>query len=203
MYTDLPGVEVIGRTTFIVTNAADRFNWTEHGFKLTVPPNSLPAGVDQCQLDIIASTAGDYQFPVDHQLVSGVFWVRPSAPGRFRQQLAMEIQHCAKITSSTKLSFVRASCSQITRPYVFKPFRSRYCFFEQKGAVFVNHFSGYAETVEGEESPSLRHHCAILYYLGREGSLCTDIHVVVIWNDKTKLKVIVVWCCLNFSHFLI
>ncbi len=77
MHTDLLGVEVMGRTTFVITNSMDQFNWKEYGFGLTVPANSLPAGVDQCQLDIMASTVGKYQFPDNHQLVSGVFWVRP------------------------------------------------------------------------------------------------------------------------------
>ncbi len=192
-HADLPGVEVIGRTTFTVTNAADTFDWTEYGFKLTVPSNSLPAGMDQCQLDILASTAGVYKFPDNHHLVSGVFWVRPSAPGPFRQQLTMEIQHCAKITSFAKLSFVRASCTT-TRPYIFKPLRSQYCSFsEQKGFVFVNHFSAGAVTVERENCPSIRKCCAILYYLEREVSLCTNIHVVVAWNTKVHQKVYCVY----------
>ncbi len=182
-----------GRTTFIITNKADTFPWTEYGFKLTVPPDSLPAGVDQCVLDIIASTAGEYQFPDNHHLVSGVFWIRPSTPGQFKQQLMMEIQHCAKTTSSTKLSFMRAFCSQKTLPYTFEPVNSQYCSFSgQEGLVSVAHFSGYAETVEaieGENSSSIRHYAAILYYLPREVSLCTDIHIVVVWNDKTKLQV--------------
>ncbi len=151
-HADLPGVEVTGRTTFIATNLGDIFDWTEYGFRLTVPADSLPAGVDQCPLDIVASTAGLYQFPNDLQLVSGVFWVRPGAPGRFRQQLTVEIQHCANITSSTKLSFVRARCSQESLPYSFKQVEGGGSFTEHSsyGSLKVTHFSGTAAVGKGD-----------------------------------------------------
>ncbi|XP_064402405.1 uncharacterized protein LOC135348156 [Halichondria panicea] len=103
---DFPGVEVVARTCVIITNSPQTFHWVGYGFKLTILQGSLPAGVDQCQLEIKASVAGQYQFPDDLQLVSGVFWIHPLPLCRFQQQLTVEIQHCAKITSSTKLSFL-------------------------------------------------------------------------------------------------
>ncbi len=188
IHADLPGVDVIGRTTFIVTNAADTFNWTEYGFKLTVPPNSLPAGVDQCQLDIIASTAGDYQFPDDHHLVSGVFWVRPSAPGRFRQQLTMEIQHCAKMTSSTKLSFVRARCSQERLPYRFRQVEGGDSFPENRwyGSLKVTHFSGLAVVGKGAKID----YTASFYYLTPDSPPPTiEIYFTICKDTKVHNKV--------------
>ncbi len=151
-HSDLPGVEVVASTCVIVTNSSQTFHWVGYGFKLTIPQGSLPAGVDQCRLDIKASVAGQYQFPKNLQLVSGVFWVRPHPSGRFQQQLKVEIQHCAKMTNSTKLSFVRAQCSQKSLPYTFKQLEGRGTFTEHisYGCLSVNHFSGTAIVAEDD-----------------------------------------------------
>ncbi len=151
IHTELRGVEVLAHTTITVTNSAQTFHWVGYGFKLTIPQGSLPAGVDQCRLDIVASVAGQYQFPGNLQLVSGVFWIRPLPLCQFQKQLTVEIQHCAKITSSTKLSFVRACCSQKHLPYTFEVVDSHASFSEHSsyGVLEINHFGGYGNTVEG------------------------------------------------------
>ncbi len=55
IHIDLRGVDVLARTTVIVTNSPQTFHWVGYGFKLTIPQGSLPDGVDQCRLDIKAS----------------------------------------------------------------------------------------------------------------------------------------------------
>ncbi len=139
LHSDLPGVEVVASTCVIVTNSPQTFHWVGYGLKLTIPQGSLPAGVDQCQLDIKASVAGQYQFPDNLQLVSGVFWVHPLPFCRFQKQLRVEIQHCTKMTSSTKLSFVRAHCSQESLPYTFKQLEGRGSFTEHSsyGLIWI------------------------------------------------------------------
>ncbi len=163
----------------IVTNSPQTFHWVGYGFKLTVPQGSLPAGVDQCRLDIKASVAGQYQLPGNLQLVSGVFWLRPYPSGQFQQQLTVEIQHCAKMTSSTKLSFVRAHCSQESLPYTFKQLEGCGSFteFSSYGSLELNQFSGLAVTGEDVE----RVYTASLYYLGSELH-SREIHFVVNWD---------------------
>ncbi|XP_064401995.1 uncharacterized protein LOC135347836 isoform X2 [Halichondria panicea] len=177
---NLPGVEVVASTCVIVTNSPQTFHWVGYGFKLTIPQGSLPAGVGQCRLDIKASVAGQYQFPGNLQLVSGVFWIRPHPLFRFQQQLTIEIQHCAKITSSTKLSFVRACCSQKHLPYTFEVVDSHASFSKHSsyGVLEINHFSGYGNTVEITDK---RHYIASLYYFEVSSSI-SRIHFVVTWN---------------------
>ena len=164
----------------IVTNSPQTFHWDGYGFKLTIPQGSLPAGVDQCRLDIKASVAGQYLFPNNLQLVSGVFWIRPLPSGRFQQQLTVEIQHCAKMTSSTKLSFVRAHCSQESLPYTFKHLEGCGSFTEHSsyGSLELSQFSGLAVTGENVE----RVYTASLYYLGSE-LYSREIHFVVNWDN--------------------
>ena len=165
----------------IVTNSPQTFHWVGYGFKLTIPQGSLPVGVDQCRLDIKASVAGHYQFPDNLQLISGVFWMRPYPSGQFQQQLTVEIQHCAKMTSSTKLSFVRAHCSQESLPYTFKQLEGRGSFTEYSsyGSLELSHFSGLAVTGEDVE----RVYTASLYYLGSELH-SREIHFVVNWDNE-------------------
>ncbi|XP_064401955.1 uncharacterized protein LOC135347813 isoform X3 [Halichondria panicea] len=178
---DLPGVEVVASTCVIVTNSLQTIHWVGYGFKLTIPQGSLPAGVDQCQLEIKASVAGQYQFPDNLQLVSGVFWIRPLPLCRFQQQLTVEIQHCAKMTSSTKLSFVRAHCSQESMPYTFKQLEGRGSFTEHSsyGCLSVNHFSSYAIAAEGDVDLL---YVASLYYL-KADPRTVEIHFTINVDD--------------------
>ncbi len=186
LFSDLPGVEVVARTCVIVTNSPQTFHWVGYGFKLTIPQGSLPAGVDQCRLDIKASVAGHYQFPDNLQLISGVFWIRPLPLCRFQQQLTVEIQHCAKMTSSTKLSFVRARCSQESLPYTFKQLKGRGSFTEHSsyGLLELNQFSGLAAAGEDVE----RVYTASLYYYPHIRN-ATMIHMALSLNQETHLSV--------------
>ena len=186
--SDLPGVEAVAHTRVIITNSSQTFVWDGYGFKLHIPQDSLPAGVDQCQLDIMASVAGHYQFPDNLQLVSGVFWVR-HPPGLFQQQLTVEIQHCAaKTTSSTKLSFVKAR-SQGSLPYTFKQLEGCGSFTDQRpyGSLKLSQFCGLA--VMGKDVK--REYTGCLYYFGSKMH-SKDIHFVVNWNDEIH-RTVRVW----------
>ncbi len=171
----------------IVTNSPQTFHWVGYGLKLSIPQGSLPAGVDQCRLDIKASVAGQYQFPDNLQLVSGVFWVRPVPLCRLQHQLTVEIHHCAKMTNSTKLSFVRARCSQESLPYTFKQLEGRGSFSEHSsyGSLELNQFSGLAVTgKDGEE----REYIASLYYQQCDPRTL-EIHFVITWDVEAHITV--------------
>ncbi len=186
LHSDLPGVEVVASTCVIVTNSPQTFHWVGYGFKLTIPQGSLPAGVHQCRLDIKASVAGQYQFPENLQLVSGVFWVHPLPLCQFKQQLTVEINHCARITSSTKLSFVRARCSQESLPYTFKQLEGRGSFTEHSsyGSLELNQFSGLAVIGEDVE----REYIASLYYQQCDPRTL-EIHFVITWDVEAHITV--------------
>ena len=179
----LRGVEVVASTSVVLTNSLTTFDWSGHGLKLTVPLDSLPAGVDQCRLDIVASTTGQYHFPDTLQLVSGVFWVRPGVPGLFRQVLTVEVQHCAKMSSSTKLSFVRAHCSQENLPYRFKEVEGRGSFTEHSSysSLEVTHFSGLAIAAD---SPIDLLYVSSLYYL-KPNSRTIEIYFTINQDEET------------------
>ena len=171
-----------------VTNLAQYFYWSGYGFKLNIPPSSLPADVDKCVLHISVSSAGQYQLPdSEMQLVSAIFWVCPDPLCRFRQQLTVEIQHCAKMTSSTKLTFVRAVCSQKSLPYTFAKVEEgsgSFSTLSSYGLLQVNHFSGYG--IVGKDIE--RNYVASLFHR-RENPRNIDIHFVITWDDEAHFKV--------------
>ena len=144
---DLPGVEVVGQTSLVVTNSAQTFQWKSYGFNLHVPADSLPADVDSCVLHIYASISGQYQFPDNQELVGAVYWVRCEPSCRFNLPLTAKFQHCAKKGSSPKLNFVRAPSFPKNPPYIFK---KEECgtFTDESwhGSVQLDHFSGLAFT---------------------------------------------------------
>ena len=184
--TDIPGVEVVECTSVIVTNSAQHFHWSGYGFKLYTPPDSLPDGVDQCVLHVSVSLAGQYQLPDGQELVSPVIWVRSDPPCRFKQKMTVEIQHCVKMTSSTKLTFVRAVCSQESLPYTFKSLEGSGSFSYQSsyGSLELDHFSGVG--VAGEDVERL--YTASLYYLGSD-LYNREIHFVVNWDIEVHKTV--------------
>ena len=170
----------------MVTKSEQSFHWTGYGFKLHIPQDSLPAGVDRCLLHISASIAGQYQFPDNMELVSAVFWVRCEPYCRFQQLLTAELQHCAKMTSSAKLTFVRALCSQKHLPYTFKTLDGLGSFTDQSsyGSLQLDHFSGHAVLGENVE----RLYTASLYYLGSDTHR-REINFVISWDDEPHISV--------------
>ena len=171
-----------------VTNLAQCFYWSGYGFKLNIPPSSLPADVDKCILHVSVSLVGHYQLPdSEMQLVSPIFWVRPDPLCCFQQQLTIEIQHCTKMTSSTKLTFVRAVCSQKSLPYTFTKVEEgsgSFSMLSSYGLLQVNHFSGYG--VAGEDIE--RNYVASLFHR-RENPWNIDVHFVITWDDEAHFTV--------------
>ena len=171
----------------MVTNSGQFFYWSGYGFKLHSPPGSLPSGVNQCVLHIYASLAGQYKLPDNVVLVSAVFWVRCDPPCRFKPKLTIELQHCAKMTSSTKLTFVRAVCSQESLPYTFKKLEGRGSFSEQSsyGCLEVNGFSGCGTVAEGQVDKS---YIASLWY-SKADPRNIDIHFSITWDEACHITV--------------
>lgn len=183
----MPGVDVVGQTSLVVTSSAQTFQWTGYGFNLHVPMDSLPADVDHCILYMYASISGQYEFPDNQELVSAIYWVRCVPSCQFKRPLTAEFQHCAKKDYCNNLTFVRAFCSQKILPYTFKIVEGCGTFTDESsyGIIHLNHFSGWAVTGEG---PIERLYTASLYYLGRD--VCTwEIHLVVTWDDEPHVTV--------------
>ena len=186
---ELPGVEVCGEMTVVVLSShAQQITWEEFGLKLHIDEGSLPAGVDQCILNIKSSLAGLYEFPDNSYLVSAVFWLRCEPMCcRFTKPVTVEMQHSAKRENveKAKLTFVRAVCSQKQLPYTFKRLGGDFSRHNSYGVVDVNGFSGLAITQEGSEE---REYFSKLFYFSNylNGH---RIDMVITWNTAAHLNV--------------
>ena len=182
MFTDIPGVEVLVRTTVVITSSVQSFYWAGYGFKLYAPLGSLPDGVDRCVVHISVSLAGQYQLPEDQELVSPVFWVHCDPPCQFKHKLVFEIQHCAKTT--TKLTFVKAEKSI---PHTFKKLESSGSFSAQVtcGLLELDDFGGIGVTASvGVE----KKYCSNVFTLGNK-IRSKELHFVVMKNLDAYLSV--------------
>ena len=164
----------------MVTNDQLSFYWEGYGLRLNIPKGSLPEGVEQCTIKILASLAGQYEFPEEFYLVSGVFWLRCEPMVKFTNLISLEIQHCAKAENVSKLSFVRAVCNQEKLPYTFKQLNQAISSRSSYGLTRLQHFSGVAITQEGSQD---RGYVAKLFYRNRSiSNIYYDIHFVVTWD---------------------
>ena len=178
------GAQVCAETAVKVTNSPQPFVWLGRGLKLNIPKGSLPAGIDEVTIYIQASLSGQYEFPENSHLVSAVFWLRCSQKCTFIRPVSLEINHCAKSANTSKLSIVRAVCSQKNLPYKFERLGGNFNPYSSFGEIELNSFSGVAVIQDGSDE---REYCAMLYYCLISHEL--SISFVVTWNTKTHLTV--------------
>ncbi len=199
-HTDLPGVEVIGQTTLIITRSAQCFKWDGHGLEINVPPNTLPPEIDHCVLQIYVSLSGQYKLPDNNELVSAIYWIRPIPYCKFTQPVTLQLQHCAQKSHRKNLSFIRAVCTQEKLPYTFTKLDGRGVFSEESrfGLIKLEHFSGFAIAAEGGAEML---YTAGLYYIGL-GLRSWEIHLVVNRDTEVYNTVscgVIVYVCIMLS----
>jgi hypothetical protein len=191
-------VDVCAETTLTVTNAAQDFVWEGYGLKLGIPKDCLPPGIEQCSVSIKASVSGQYEFPDNTHPVSPIFWLRCEPRfKKFTLPISVGIQHCGKSKDVSKLSLVKACCSQVNLPYSFKQLQGSQFYNEGShsyGATELTSFSGVGVAQDELED---KEYVAMLFYL-RQKTFTHVIHFVVTWNNETHLTVRVY--CQNIDH---
>ncbi len=92
----------------------------EGGFRLRIPKEAVPLDQPPTELQVTASLTGQYAFPEDCELVSGVYCI--SFPLEFLKPVTLDIWHCLHLTCTSQcssLSFVVAKSNQKGLPYRF------------------------------------------------------------------------------------
>ena len=191
----LRGVEVIDHNSFTYTGKAQSFNWRKFGFKMHLPDHALPPGVNECQLHIKASLAGQFQFPEGTECVSGIFWI--ASPYKFEKPVTVEIQHCVTkpdlLQHPSSLTFIVAKCIQEALPYRFKILdggvfssNSRY------GSIELTQFSGvgvaFQTVMQWLGLKHARSYSARLYY-SNSGTNSWEVYFVIMWNLELHIAV--------------
>ena len=179
------GAEVCGETSVVITNNPQSFVWEGFGLKLHIPKGCLPVGMEQCIIHIQASLAGQYEFPENCHLVSAVFWLRCEPKCVFQKRVTLEINHCAKSENVSKLSFVKALCTQKELPYTFQRVGGTFNQHSSYGIIDLESFSGLGVAQDGSDE---REYCAMLFYL-HHNIISHKIHFVIVWNSEAHLTV--------------
>ena len=185
-------MDVCGEKEVVVySSQAREFEWKGFGLKLTIQKGSLPAGVEQCTINIKASLSGQYKFPEKTHLVSAIFWFRCEPMCKFTKPVTVEMQHCARSenVANHKLKFVRAVCSQKQLPYTFKELGGDFTSHSSYGVVEVKGFSGLAITQEGSSERNYLANLLFKEVKGRHTPIIMEIFFVVICNTDAHLTV--------------
>ena len=179
-------MDVIAETSVLITNQAQTFNWAGYGLKLDVPKGTLPAGLEECRLLIKVGLSGQFALPENTSLVSAVYWLDSEPRREFSKHLTLEIQHCVKPTDTSKLSFIRAKCSQTDLPYKFENVQGGvFSSSSAYGCVQCNRFSLVGAV---DNRLELRVLYSASVYL-RKGVKRIDIYFVITKNLETHATV--------------
>ena len=197
----LRGVDVCSEVSLTVTNKAQHFIWKKFGLKLTIPSGVLPPDIDQCDLLIKASLSGNYRLPRKYHLVSPIFWIRCSPHCKFAKVITVEIQHCALDQNISKLSFIKASCTQKELPYAFEVISGgKFSTASSYGLIELNSFSA---TGAAQRDTEEREYCSRLFYLKNH-----QVHFTVTWNTNghryvRRIEWCIMYCilCARFTQF--
>ena len=117
---------------------------------MSVPQGSLGA-YETCDVAFKAIAHGQFHFPENTQLVSGVYAIAMTR--KLLRPAIIEMEHCVHLESTeqcNRLSFVKAYCTQRDLPYTFKPLKGGHFSPESRiGKISLCRFSQVAITQEG------------------------------------------------------
>ena len=133
----------MGSTFFLYCGKAVSFTWKDHGFKLHLPENALPPDVTECSIRVSTALSGQFQFPDDAELVSGIYSIHSSHS--FTRSVTVEIEHFSTtdtLEEVQELSFVVSTGDQLPHQFDFRkcgvfPVNSRF------GSIELRHFCKY------------------------------------------------------------
>ena len=155
----------------------------------------------ECLVQVKASLSGQFQFPEDIKLTSGIYWI--SCPQLFTKPVTVEIQHCAaKPEYSSSLTYIVAKCNQDDVPYQFKILEGGvFSSSSQYGSIKMTKFSALGVALRWPSSliqmfslrahhpePDARSYCARLYY-SSSGVNCWEVYFAIMCNLELHIAV--------------
>ena len=158
-------MDIISETQITVRNSQEQsFEWEGSGFKVHVPDDALPSGVNECLIIVQAGLSGQFNLPQQCSLVSAVY--RITTTQQFTKPVMIEIEHCVICNSPDDceaLTFAVAKTVTKNIPYRFEVLPGG-VFTPQSpfGSINVQHFSLFTILAR---LCSRRRYCAQLFYV--------------------------------------
>ena len=202
----LNDVEVIDVASFTYSGIAQDFERKNFGYKIHFPDSALPPEVDECQVHVESSLCGQFQFPENTELISGVYWI--TTDQEFTKPVTVEFQHCAKPQHVENLTFVVAKHTPEDLPYKFNIVDGGlFSLGTQYGSICLTHFCGFGIGHQSSHRPSLMQrlccrayqlleshnvtsYLARLYYCNSiNGTDSWEVYFVITWNLHIHIDV--------------
>ena len=184
----LRGVEICEETVLeVVGDKPQKLEWPGYGFYIEVPEGALLPGVT-ASVGVKVILGGQFELPENRKLISAIYWVSSSAV--FLKEVAVNIQHCAVITSDDQCSefkFIVARCSQDVLPYKFKEKGGLFNIHTQYATINVKQFSllGIISSLDTE-----LHHMSLKFYKPIAKTNKVDYVFVLVHNYDLLVKVL-------------
>ena len=170
----------------VVGEKSQRLAWEGYGFYIEVPEGALAPGVT-ASVGVKFILGGQFKLPDDHQLISAMYWISSSEV--FLKEIAVNIQHCAIITSEEQclnFKFIIAKCSQEVLPYTFKEKKGMFNACSQYATIKLKRFS--IVTQIGPENVELSY-IGLKFYKPIPGTARVDFVFAVVCNLQAYLEV--------------
>ena len=172
----------------VVGDKPQKLTWPGYGFYLEVPDEALAPGVT-ASVGVKMILSGQFKLPENSQLISAIYWI--SSSEMFLKEVAVNIQHCAIITTEeqcSKFRFVVAKCSQKALPYTFKEKEGLFNVHTQYAAIKVKQFSLFAEIAPVMGTKLC--YTGLVFYKPIPDTLRVDFVFVIVCNLEPHLKVV-------------
>ena len=181
-------MKVYGETVLeVVGDKPQKLEWPGYGFYLEVPDGALAPGVT-ASVAVKMILSGQFKLPENSQLISAIYWI--SSSEMFLKEVAVNIQHCAVISTEeqcSKFRFIVAKCSQKVLPYTFKEREGSFNVHTQYATIKVKQFSVFAGT--GPKDTEL-FYTSLVFYKPIPDTLRVDFVFVIVPNLESHLKVV-------------
>ena len=159
------------------------YDWKGHGFKVDIPAGAISSR-GPVTMHIQASLRGDYQFPDDGVLVSGVYSLSLYPPvEKFDKKVTITLQHCACVDDDDEEAALSFYTAKDTPPYIFE--RLPGGSFSESGEAFidVSHFTLF--TVFGKKPLK---YAICTYYVPKQLNI-HEAHITVTLKKELLMEV--------------
>ncbi|CAI8045201.1 hypothetical protein GBAR_LOCUS25022 [Geodia barretti] len=158
------------------------YDWKGHGFKVDVPAGAISSS-GPATMYIQASLKGDYQFPDEGVLVSGVYSLSLYPPvDKLDKKVTITLQHCACVDDDDEEAALSFYTAKDTPPYIFERLPGGSFSESGEASIDVNHFTWF--TVFGKKPLK---YAIFTYYVPKQLNI-HEAHITVTLKKELLIE---------------